>query len=723
MPTLTKSDQSVEVQVVTTTDKAGVNDAKKGIESIGDEVVKTGKKASDFSDNFAEGLKKVRNYTAVAGAALTLYSKSATDLVTDMYSSAKALARETGSSEVEASKLLAVTKKLGIGSDQTSASFGILSKQITAANDATGENAIKQKELQAQLKDTALKHDELNNKIEKNKIAMKEVTEEIKKHGDGSGVLKNKLDALKLSTQGYENELSGLTTETEKLNLEMKKTSNPLERIGVATKDATGKSRDFNDILMDVADRFKEMPNGAEKSALSMELFGRSGKDMIKVLNLGSDGIKDMEQQAERLGLTLTKDNIAGMQAYIASQKRMKDSTDSLKIAVGTATAPVMASFNEAVAQVTENIMATNGPLKSAVVNILAFGGPVLGAVSAVASLGGNLASMGLKLSSLSFLLNPWVLALTAAAVAIGFVAHALGESNSAMNYHLQNLSAIGRTQESARIAVVNHNSALNTLAYTLSGASAAINAAKVADEGLTKASNDLKYAQDGVKNSALDITGAQLQVERAQRNYTDAVKQYGPAALESREAANQLEQAKAHLRDTTKDAADKQAELTQKEKDYNTKKDEFKKAMGERDEAIKNQKGLLDSLGDALERAAGKAVSNPVSRAGIKGILNAVHLPAFAGGVTNFSGGPALVGEQGPEVVDLPKGATVHTASESKGMMQNSGSSSQSIDARTIIYGNVIIPDMNTAHNTFNALDIDSLLLSKGLTPSRGSA
>lgn len=34
--------------------------------------------------------------------------------------------------------------------------------------------------------------------------------------------------------------------------------------------------------------------------------------------------------------------------------------------------------------------------------------------------------------------------------------------------------------------------------------------------------------------------------------------------------------------------------------------------------------------------------------------------LPGFAGGVKNFSGGPAIVGERGPELVNLPRGADV---------------------------------------------------------------
>lgn len=48
--------------------------------------------------------------------------------------------------------------------------------------------------------------------------------------------------------------------------------------------------------------------------------------------------------------------------------------------------------------------------------------------------------------------------------------------------------------------------------------------------------------------------------------------------------------------------------------------------------------------------------------------------IPGFANGVRNFGGGLAVVGEQGPELVNLPKGADVFTNQESRQMVGGSG-------------------------------------------------
>jgi hypothetical protein len=48
--------------------------------------------------------------------------------------------------------------------------------------------------------------------------------------------------------------------------------------------------------------------------------------------------------------------------------------------------------------------------------------------------------------------------------------------------------------------------------------------------------------------------------------------------------------------------------------------------------------------------------------------------IPGFADGVRNFSGGLAVVGERGPELVNLPKGADVFTNEESRKMTASGG-------------------------------------------------
>jgi len=70
-------------------------------------------------------------------------------------------------------------------------------------------------------------------------------------------------------------------------------------------KDAHGKLRPVDEVLGEIADKFESMPDGPEKTALAMQLFGRSGARMIPMLNDGSAGLAEMRKEAEELGLDL----------------------------------------------------------------------------------------------------------------------------------------------------------------------------------------------------------------------------------------------------------------------------------------------------------------------------------------------------------------------------------------------------------------------------------
>lgn len=60
---------------------------------------------------------------------------------------------------------------------------------------------------------------------------------------------------------------------------------------GVNVVDSNGHVKNATDILLKLADRFKNLEDGPVKSALAIKLFGRSGTDIIPMLNLGSEAI------------------------------------------------------------------------------------------------------------------------------------------------------------------------------------------------------------------------------------------------------------------------------------------------------------------------------------------------------------------------------------------------------------------------------------------------
>jgi phage-related protein len=73
------------------------------------------------------------------------------------------------------------------------------------------------------------------------------------------------------------------------------KTNEALKSIGINSRDAAGNVRGVDAIMLDLADKFAKMPDGAQKTALAMELFGRSGANLIPMLNGGREALSQYQ--------------------------------------------------------------------------------------------------------------------------------------------------------------------------------------------------------------------------------------------------------------------------------------------------------------------------------------------------------------------------------------------------------------------------------------------
>lgn len=65
--------------------------------------------------------------------------------------------------------------------------------------------------------------------------------------------------------------------------------------------------KNSEDALLQIAQKFSGYQDGLEKSALSMELFGKAGYKMIAFLNQGKDGINATRNELDSFGLTSTE--------------------------------------------------------------------------------------------------------------------------------------------------------------------------------------------------------------------------------------------------------------------------------------------------------------------------------------------------------------------------------------------------------------------------------
>lgn len=138
-----------------------------------------------------------------------------------------------------------------------------------------------------------------------------ELADAMAKTAERTGLQLKDVAGLKLAFDMSGVSADKLETSLGKMAKNMAEGSKAFEAMGVQTRNADGTLRSTRDVLGDVADKFAGYRDGAEKTALAQELFGKSGTEMISVLNGGAEALAESDAQARRLGLTLDEDATA----------------------------------------------------------------------------------------------------------------------------------------------------------------------------------------------------------------------------------------------------------------------------------------------------------------------------------------------------------------------------------------------------------------------------
>lgn len=132
--------------------------------------------------------------------------------------------------------------------------------------------------------------------------------------------------------------------------------------IGVSVREANGDLRSADQVLADVADRFQGYRDGAEKTALAVDLFGRAGERMIPMLNQGSAGLQGMAEEARAFGVVFGNDLAKKAEQFNDNLTRMRAAFDGVRLAIASDMLPALVQLTN---QLVEGRRAAGGFLEA----------------------------------------------------------------------------------------------------------------------------------------------------------------------------------------------------------------------------------------------------------------------------------------------------------------------------------------------------------------------
>ncbi len=193
--------------------------------------------------------------------------------------------------------------------------------------------------------------------------------DEMSKMAQKIGVPIEELSRLRYAAQLADVDLESLSKAVKKLSTNMyeagQNATGPAAQafaaLGVAVRDAEGKALSATDVIASLADRFARMPDGVEKTALAIKIFGRAGADMIPLLNEGSAGLKEMYAEAERLGIVLDAETGKAAERFNDNLTRLGKTKDGIITKITAGMLPALSNLTDELANTSRNTGVLSG--------------------------------------------------------------------------------------------------------------------------------------------------------------------------------------------------------------------------------------------------------------------------------------------------------------------------------------------------------------------------
>ena len=326
-------------------------------------------------------------------------------------------------------------------------------------------------------------------------------------------------------------------------------------RLGVSIDQIEGKNT--LEVFKIIQDRLRNMKDGAEKTRVEMELFGKTGYQLHGMLNMSADAMKQVEDRARAMGLIIDDEAAKKSAQFNRQLKDMEQTGKRLAIMIGQELLPVVMEYAQGAIDLTKSYSNLATEQKEAIAGLIKFGLEATIVITGIQSVTSALKFMRLATIAAA---GPWLTLATVAGLAAKSIYSAVYASKTAgtdlgvdvngLRAH-KNLNAPGTNsaymakhdgryyvEDSAWFGLVKND----RLATKEEGAQidAAIKAKEAADAAKKKAEEEQERLQKEIDDAKNGLTNNEA-INKANEEANKAAKAQEAAAKKAEQAAEKL--------------------------------------------------------------------------------------------------------------------------------------------------------------------------------------
>ena len=333
--------------------------------------------------------------------------------------------------------------------------------------------------------------------------------------------------ATDVSTVAFAKFAKAVSTAQDKMQVasaEGKLATDMFSRLGISIDQIQGKNT--LEVFSIIQDRLRNMKDGAEKTRVEMELFGKTGYQLHGMLNLSAEAMKQVEDRARAMGLIINDEAAQKSASFNRQLKDMEQTGKRLAIMIGQELLPVVMEYAQGAINLTKTYSELATEQKEAISGLLKFGLEASIAITAIQSITSALKFMRLATIAAA---GPWL----ALATAIGLAGKALLDyrymANKDGRYWVEDSAFFGLIKND-RLATKDEGAQIDAAIKAKEAADAA---KKKADEEQAKMEQEIENAKNGLTNNEA--------INKANEEAGKAAKAQEAAAKKAEQAAEKL--------------------------------------------------------------------------------------------------------------------------------------------------------------------------------------
>lgn len=176
-----------------------------------------------------------------------------------------------------------------------------------------------------------------------------EYADEIDKLSERTGINIEELQRWKYAAGQSGADINVLEVGVKKLSDTMdaaikgnKAASEAFSALGVSLKNADGSARSVEAVFQDVMAALADMEQGAQRNAIGNDLLGKSYTEMLPLLNAGSQGMEELKNRADELGIVMSEEAVKANVQFGDTLADVKDGFAAIFRELSTAFLPIL---------------------------------------------------------------------------------------------------------------------------------------------------------------------------------------------------------------------------------------------------------------------------------------------------------------------------------------------------------------------------------------------